>query len=150
LPENPNSRLRESQLHLGLPAPLFTIDLEKAELPRVVFQRFFDSLAPTFDHMISLGQSNSIVSCPALTTHSELSEEALREAGILPTMIRIAVGDEHPRDLIDHLVSSARLIIDPVVDGFSARFPSIQETAQLIEHSYIDAHRASIRKSLEQ
>ena len=34
-------------------------------LPAEVFQRFFDSLEPMFAHMISLGQSNTIVSCPA-------------------------------------------------------------------------------------
>lgn len=150
LPENPNSKLRESQMHLGLPAPLFTIDMERAGLPRVVFQRFFDSLAPTFDHMISLGQSNSIVSCPALTTHSELSESALREAGILPTMIRIAVGDEFAGDLIAHLVSAAQLIIDPEVPGFSARFPSTQEATELIEYCYVEAHRASVKDLLAQ
>jgi hypothetical protein len=132
-------------MHLGLPAPLFTNDLEKARVPRVVFQRFFDSLAPTFDHMISLGQSNSIVSCPALTTHSELSEEALREAGILPTMIRIAVGDEFPGDLIAHIVGASRLIIDPEVPGFSERFPSSQEAARLIKDCYVEAHHASIQ-----
>jgi cystathionine beta-lyase/cystathionine gamma-synthase len=149
LPDNPNCKLRERQMHLGLPAPLFTIDMEKAGIPRVVFQRFFDNLAPTFDHMISLGQSNSIVSCPALTTHSELSGDALREAGILPTMIRIAVGDEFAGDLIDHFVSAARLIIDPEVPGFSARFPSGHDVDRLIEDCYVEAHRASINDLID-
>ena len=70
LPSDPNSALREELMFLGLPAPLFTIDMPR--VPRAAFQRFFDNLSPTFDHMISLGQSNTIVSCPALTTHSEL------------------------------------------------------------------------------
>ncbi len=69
LPENENAALREQLLRYGLPAPLFTIDLES--VPAEAFLRFFDCLAPTFGHMISLGQSNTIVSCPALTTHSE-------------------------------------------------------------------------------
>ncbi len=91
---NENSTFRERFLYLGLPAPLFTIDM--GDLQRTTFQRFFDSLSPAFGHMISLGQSNTIVSCPALTTHSELNEQALLEAGMTPTTIRFAVGDEEP------------------------------------------------------
>jgi O-acetylhomoserine/O-acetylserine sulfhydrylase-like pyridoxal-dependent enzyme len=106
LPKNENSPLREQLMFLGLPAPLFTVDMRG--IPRVAFKRFFDSLAPTFDHMISLGQSNTIVSCPALTTHSELKLEQLAEAGISPTTIRFAVGDEDPKDLIAHF--DARLL----------------------------------------
>jgi hypothetical protein len=43
-------------------------------------------------------------SIPALTSHSELSGDALREAGISLTTIRIAVGDEDPRGLLAHLM----------------------------------------------
>src|SRR5207249_3742039 len=118
--DGPNAALREKLMYLGLPAPLFTIDMPT--VPREAFQRFFDSLAPTFDHMISLGQSNTIVSCPAFTTHSEMTEAAQRQAGITPTMIRFAVGDEDPRDLLAHFIAAARLAIDPDVTGFSAEF----------------------------
>lgn len=96
LNNHPNAALREKLLFLGLPSPLFTIDMD--QISRDAFHRFFDSLSPTFGHMISLGQSNTIVSCPALTTHSELDETALAEAGIRSTTIRFAIGDEHPRD----------------------------------------------------
>ncbi len=141
LAHDENSALRERLLFLGLPAPLFTIDFEAADIPREAFQRFFDNLAPTFGHMISLGQSNTIVSCPALTTHSELPEDELRRAGISPTTIRFAVGDEDPKDLIDHLVATARFTIDPVASGFSAQFPSASATETLIKDCYVDAHR---------
>src|SRR5213078_2830490 len=99
------------------PAPLFTIDMPT--VPRDAFQRFFDSLSPTFDHMISLGQSNTIVSCPAFTTHSELNETQLAEAGISRTTIRFAIGDEDPQDLVAHFIGAARLTIDPELPGFS-------------------------------
>ena len=36
---------------------------------------------------------------------------ALREAGITPTMIRFAVGDEDPGDLIAHFIAAAKLAI---------------------------------------
>ena len=110
-------------------------------MPREAFERFFDSLAPTFDHMISLGQSNTIVSCPALTTHSELSEAALAEAGIRPTTIRFAVGDEDPKDLIAHFIASARLMLDPIVPKFSDRFMPPAEIDTLVGTCYVDAHR---------
>jgi cystathionine beta-lyase/cystathionine gamma-synthase len=142
LPHNENYQLGGKLMAFGLSAPLFTIDM--AGLPSTAFQRFFDNLAPTFDHMISLGQANTIVSCPALTTHSELSPEALAEAGISPTTIRFAIGDEDPRDLVAHLIAAARLAIDPEVPGFSERFPSPEETEQLIQSCYVEAHRRYI------
>lgn len=142
LPRDSNSPLRERLLFLGLAAPLFTIDMQG--IPRDAFQRFFDCLAPTFDHMISLGQSNTIVSCPALTTHSELGAAALAEAGITPTTIRFAVGDEDPKDLIAHFISAARLAIDPCVPGFSGKFPSSKEIDALVRDTYLDVHRRYI------
>lgn len=144
LPDDENHALCQKLLRCGLPAPLFTIDMGK--LPRRAFQRFFDNLAPTFDHMISLGQSNTIVSCPALTTHSELPAAALKEAGITPTTIRFAIGDEDPRDLVAHLRAAAKLAIDPDVPGFSANFPSEAEAEKLICERYVDAHRRYIEK----
>ncbi|MCS7033136.1 MAG: PLP-dependent transferase, partial [Phycisphaerae bacterium] len=146
LPGDPNHRLMQEQLFLGLPAPLFTADF--GDIPREAFQRFFDNLAPTFGHMISLGQSNTIVACPALTTHSELSPEALREAGISPTMIRFAVGDEHPLDLVTHLVETARLAIDPVVPGFSSRFMSEAQRKTMIRDRYVSTHTRYVESRL--
>jgi cystathionine beta-lyase/cystathionine gamma-synthase len=142
LPTDPNHSLAQSQMFLGLPAPLFTIDM--GELPRVAFGRFFDNLSPTFGHMISLGQPNTIVSCPALTTHSELNAKALAEARITPTMVRFAVGDEDPRDLIAHLVATAKLSIDPEVPGFSAAFLPMSAANELIRECYIRAHQRYI------
>jgi O-acetylhomoserine/O-acetylserine sulfhydrylase-like pyridoxal-dependent enzyme len=130
--------LSDSSLFLGLPAPLFTADFGK--LPRLAFQRFFDNLSPTFGHMISLGQSNTIVSCPALTTHSELDEVAQRKAGLTPTTVRIAVGDEDCLDLLSHLTAAAQLTLDPVIPGFSKSFPTPQEAARLYRSTYIDIH----------
>ena len=146
LPNDTNSPLRERLLFLGLPAPLFTIDMQG--IPRDAFQRFFDCLAPTFDHMISLGQSNTIVSCPALTTHSELDAAALAEAGITPTTIRLAVGDEDPQDLISHFIAAAKLAIDPHVPGFSGQFPAPNEINTLIRDTYLDVHRRYIESKL--
>jgi O-acetylhomoserine/O-acetylserine sulfhydrylase-like pyridoxal-dependent enzyme len=142
LPGNENSPLRESLLFLGLPAPLFTIDIEG--VPREAFQRFFDSLEPMFAHMISLGQSNTIVSCPALTTHSELDAAALSASGISPTTIRLAIGNEDPKDLIAQFIQSARLAIEPHVPGFSDSFLSAADIDKLVRDCYLDGHRRHI------
>ncbi len=142
LPGDPNHAIGGRLAFLGLPAPLFTIDIDG--VPRDVFERFFDSLAPAFDHMISLGQSNTIVSCPALTTHSELSVAALAQAGIRPTTIRFAVGDEDPHDLMGHFLASSRLMLDPCIPGFSSRFMAPQDVDALIKHTYVAAHQAYI------
>ncbi len=129
-------------MFLGLPAPLFTIDMPT--LPRETFQRFFDSLDPTFAHMISLGQSNTIVSCPGLTTHSELDEPSQRLAGIGATTIRFAVGDEDARDLLAHLTAAARCCIDPEVPGFSSLWMRPADCDRLIRETYLNVHRRYI------
>ncbi len=144
---NENSEFRKRFMYLGLPAPLFTIDM--GDIPRPAFQRFFDSLSPTFGHMISLGQSNTIVSCPSLTTHSELDEQALQEAGMSPTTIRFAIGDEDPVDLIRHLVNAAQATIDHEVDGFSGRFLSEDQSRKMIRDTYTEVHAAHVDAQLQ-
>ncbi|MAE67035.1 MAG: Cys/Met metabolism pyridoxal-phosphate-dependent enzyme [Phycisphaeraceae bacterium] len=146
-----NAALRQRLMHLGLPAPLFTIHMDG--VPREAFHRFFDCLEPTFGHMISLGQPNTIVSCPALTTHSELDDKALRNAGIEPTTIRFAVGNEDPIDLVRHFIDAARLAIEPAVPGFAEGFMPDDETREMIRHCYVETHRryieARTRQSLD-
>jgi O-acetylhomoserine (thiol)-lyase len=137
---NWNHELAERVLFLGLAAPLFTIDMEKANIDRHIYQRFFDSLAPTFGHMVSLGQSNTVVLCPALTSHSELSAEALKEAGIAPTTLRIAVGDEDVRELIAHFIEAARAAIEPHYPGFCAQFPQPAAVDKMARDIYMDVH----------
>ncbi|GAB2614869.1 trans-sulfuration enzyme family protein [Belliella aquatica] len=62
-------------------------------------QRFIDQL-----QMISvtanLGDSRSIITHPASTTHSKLSEEERAKVGISDGLIRLSVGLEHQEDII--------------------------------------------------
>jgi cystathionine beta-lyase/cystathionine gamma-synthase len=144
VPGSENHELTNRQMFLGLPPPLFTIDMESDDgsgIGREAFQRFFDCLEPAFGLQVSLGQSNSVVLCPALTSHSELSETALREAGIAPTTIRISVGEEDPRSLLAHLIAAASLALEPDRPGFLAGFPSSDEMDRLYESTYVDVHR---------
>ena len=124
------------------------ITRHRAVMFRDPFQRFFDCLAPTFGHMISLGQSNTIVSCPALTTHSEMDEDALRQANIDPATIRIALGDEDSRDLIIHFIEASRLTLEPAHPGFSDGFMSVQEINALIEETSMDVQRKYVQSKL--
>ena len=143
-PANPgdaNAAVAARVSYLGLPAPLFTINFERAGLSRRTLERFFDSLAPMFGHMVSLGQSNTLVLCPALTSHSELGPEALREAGITASTIRIAVGDEAPRELIRDFLAAVRNAIDRDHPGFSAGFHSGHDVDRLVDEIYVDLHR---------
>jgi O-acetylhomoserine (thiol)-lyase len=143
---NPNAPLREQQLFLGLPPALFTIDFEpkagnRFKIGRHHVKRLFDCLEPAFGLQVSLGQISTIVLCPALTSHSELSDTALKEASIAPTTIRIAVGDEDPRGLIAHLIKASTIALEPDNPGFVAAFPTGAEIDQLYRETYIDVHR---------
>jgi cystathionine beta-lyase/cystathionine gamma-synthase len=144
LSDNPNSRRREKLMRNGLPAPLFAIDMEGAGLDRETFIRFFDNLSPGLDHQVSLGQNNTVCLCPAFTSHSELDEQALKEAGISPTTIRIAVGLENPKEVLGHFQNALRLVVDPRHPGFSSLLPDADETDELVTSTYMDVHRAHV------
>lgn len=58
----------------------------------------------------NLGDTRSIVTHPASTTHSKLSEEERLEAGITPGLVRISVGLEHPEDVIADLEQALNAI----------------------------------------
>jgi O-acetylhomoserine/O-acetylserine sulfhydrylase-like pyridoxal-dependent enzyme len=137
---NENAPLRRRVLRLGLPAPLFTIDFEPAALDRPTFTRFFDCLEPAFGHQVSLGQSNTVVLCPALTSHSEMKPEELRDAGISRTTIRIAVGDEDPRQLMAHFIRASELILDPAKPGFASRFLKPADIDALHRRTSLEVH----------
>lgn len=146
VPGHFNAPQREKCLYLGLPAPLFTIDFEgkkgvsSSHFDRAIFKRFFDSLDPVFGHQVSLGQTNTVVLCPAITSHSEMSDDALRAAGIEPTTMRIAVGMEDPRTLIAHLMKAAMLSLEPASPGFVAKFPPPEEIDAIYRKHYIEVH----------
>jgi len=145
LSNNKNRALAEKMLFLGMPSGLFTVDMG-AEVPSAEFQRFFDCLEPAFSHMISLGQTNTIISCPGLTTHSELNEEQQHEAQIFPTTIRFAMGIENPMDLIEHLVNATKLSIDQAIPDFSAQFMSLDEAREMARSTYVEMQQRYIKE----
>jgi O-succinylhomoserine sulfhydrylase len=62
-------------------------------------RRFLDALQ-LCSLTANLGDSRTIATHPASTTHSKLTEEERRAVGILPGLVRISVGLEHPDDII--------------------------------------------------
>ena len=56
-----------------------------------------------FYHVTNLGDVRSIITHPASTTHAQLNEEQMKEAGIATEMIRLSVGIEDAGDLIADL-----------------------------------------------
>ena len=51
-------------------------------------------------HLANVGDAKTLIIQPATTTHQQLSEEAQRAAGVLPSMLRVSVGLEHIDDII--------------------------------------------------
>ncbi len=56
----------------------------------------------------NLGDSRTIASHPASTTHSKLTEEERQAVGITPGLIRLSVGLEHPDDIIEEILDALK------------------------------------------
>jgi O-acetylhomoserine (thiol)-lyase len=56
-----------------------------------------------FSLLANLGDSKSLVIHPASTTHAQLSESEQVDTGVTPELVRLSVGTEDVRDLIDDL-----------------------------------------------
>ena len=93
---HPNYANAKKYFRFGSSA-VFTIEL-KGTLDSTV--RFVESLNLAA-HMVMIGDSVTVVTHPASTTHKQLSDADLAAAGVTPTMLRISVGLENTDDLID-------------------------------------------------
>ena len=65
-------------------------------------KQFVDSLQ-LFSHLANVGDAKSLVIHPSSTTHSQLSEEQQRAAGLTPDLVRLSVGLEHIDDIVGDL-----------------------------------------------
>jgi len=59
-----------------------------------------------FKVVVNIGDSKSIITHPASTTHQQLSSEELIEAGVPGGLIRLSIGLEDTQDLIDDLAKA--------------------------------------------
>ncbi len=60
----------------------------------------FIEAAQFMSHLVNIGDTRTLISHPASTTHRQLDEAQQRAAGVLPDMIRISVGLEHIEDML--------------------------------------------------
>jgi O-acetylhomoserine (thiol)-lyase len=74
-------------------------------------RRFIDALE-LWSHLANVGDAKSLVIHPASTTHSQLSDDEMRKAGVAPEAVRLSVGLEDVDDLLwdleNALVASQR------------------------------------------
>jgi O-succinylhomoserine sulfhydrylase len=103
LASHPQVALARRQMRLG--GGVLTIAL--ADYATAV--RFLDALR-LCSHSPNLGDTRTIVTHPASTTHSKLTDEERRRVGITPGLVRVSVGLEHPADVaadLEQALSSA-------------------------------------------
>ena len=69
----------------------------------VCSDRIKEKFPAEFEGKEVLGRVKTVATIPAISTHQQQGDEGRRLAGILPTMIRLCVGAEHPDDVIEDL-----------------------------------------------
>jgi O-acetylhomoserine (thiol)-lyase len=95
LENNPSFKLAQKYLPKGAGGVLsFEVKGDKDAGIKVV-----DSLK-LVSHLANVGDAKTLIIQPAATTHSQLSEEAQRAAGVSPSSLRVSVGLEHIDDII--------------------------------------------------
>jgi O-acetylhomoserine (thiol)-lyase len=63
-------------------------------------EKFIDSVKLA-SHLANVGDAKTLVLHPASTSHSQMSEDAQRAAGVTPEFVRVAVGLEALADVKD-------------------------------------------------
>ena len=82
----------------GKASGLISFDVESFEEAK----RIIDSVK-LFSVVVNIGDSKSLITHPASTTHSQMSPEELVKAGVNPVTVRLSIGLENTADLIQDL-----------------------------------------------
>jgi O-succinylhomoserine sulfhydrylase len=93
LPSHPQYELAKKQMRMG--GGMVTFELEGGIARAQRFMNHLQMLSLTSN----LGDTRTIATHPATTTHSKLKEEERAAVGITPGLIRISVGLEHIDDI---------------------------------------------------
>jgi O-succinylhomoserine sulfhydrylase len=96
--------LAKSQMNLGGGIIAFEIKGGKEKAMEFINQTQLCSISA------NLGDTRTIITHPASTTHSKLTEEERLSVGITPGLIRISVGLEHIDDIKNDLFRAANKI----------------------------------------
>lgn len=105
-PDHPNHELYRKYYPNG-GGSIFTFEIRGgAEKAR----KFCESLE-LFSLLANVADVKSLVIHPASTTHSQMTEEELKAAGIAPATVRLSIGTEHIDDIIEDLEQGFRSIL---------------------------------------
>lgn len=97
LPSHPQYEIAKKQMKLG--GNIIAFELQGG---KEAGRKFIDSIQ-LFSISANLGDTRTIVTHPATSTHSKLNAEELKEANLTEGLIRISIGLEHVEDIIAEL-----------------------------------------------
>lgn len=100
LPSHPQYALAKKQMKLG--GALVTFELKSGLAGG---QQFLNALQ-MISHTANLGDTRTIATHPASTTHSKLTPEERLAVGITPGLIRVSVGLENVDDIISDILQA--------------------------------------------
>ena len=100
LPSHPQYELARKQMKQGGGIITFSVKGGYAQA-----QRFIDALQ-MISFTANLGDTRTIATHPASTTHSKLTETERNRVGIMPGLIRISVGLEHIEDIRNDIIQA--------------------------------------------
>ncbi|MFI2105098.1 O-succinylhomoserine sulfhydrylase [Isoptericola sp. NPDC019693] len=103
LPSHPQHELAKSQQSGGGTVVTFDLSVPEGTEPEAAKKRtfaFLDALQ-VVDISNNLGDAKSIITHPATTTHRKLGPEGRAKVGIAETTVRLSIGLEDPRDIIE-------------------------------------------------
>ena len=102
LPDHPQYDIAKKQMSNG--GGIVTFEIKNGVEGGRKFLNALQMLSMTNN----LGDSRSIASHPASTTHSKLTDQERADVGITPGLIRISVGLEHPDDILDDILQALK------------------------------------------
>jgi O-acetylhomoserine (thiol)-lyase len=102
LPDHPQHALLSRQMGGASGLLAFGVAAGSGGSSATALQRgiHFIESAQFMSHLVNIGDTRTLISHPASTTHRQLDEAQQRAAGVLPDMIRISVGLEHIDDIL--------------------------------------------------
>ncbi len=95
LPAHPHHERANKYLPKG-PGSVFSFEVKGG---RPVGQKLIESVNLA-SHLANIGDAKTLIIHPASTTHAQLTEQQLLEAGVRPGVVRLSVGIEDPDDII--------------------------------------------------
>jgi O-acetylhomoserine (thiol)-lyase len=98
LVSDPNHELAMKYFKDGMCSGLLSFEVEDFETAKAIVDR-----TKIFSLVVNIGDSKSIITHPASTTHQQLSEAEMLACGVKPGLIRLSIGLEDPEDLIADL-----------------------------------------------